>query len=314
MNVDYTVPVFSGRFIMSQNYIKNIRHDYISGAAKLTSKSLVSLEAFVKNDRSVSPADFIRSLKNYLDALVYSQPFMASIRNGASDLLEYSVKINAEDPDIRDLRSRVLRFIKKTKRERGSMLRDLGRIGATLLNPNSKLLTYSASSSVLSVLKAASDAGIPFSVVLSEARPMREGVKLAKDIAALNIPVTLVIDILLQHYMASAQAVMIGADWISETQFTNKVGSQLLVGLALERELPVYVAATTDKVLAQKEYPIFIDEQPLEQILKTQNSFINVRNRYFESIPHDENILFITEIGILKTEDIVKMATKTVIE
>jgi translation initiation factor 2B subunit (eIF-2B alpha/beta/delta family) len=93
---------------------------------------------------------------------------------------------------------------------------------------------------------------------------------------------------------------MLGADWISETQFTNKIGSALLVQLALRQNLPVYVAASTDKMLAQKFYPITVDDQAPGEILTTRSAQMKVKNRFFEAVPLSDKIEFITERGRVK--------------
>ena len=118
----------------------------------------------------------------------------------------------------------------------------------------------------------------------------------------------MVTDIHLFHYISAAQCMILGADWISETQLTNKIGSLLLVEYAVTQNIPVYIAASTDKILSQSLYPLRVDIQSPGEIFETKSKYITVRNRYFEAVPLKEALHFITERGILRQPDIVKIA------
>jgi len=290
---------------------EKISSDHRSGAAKLTSASISALSSYIRADQSGTTGEFIGNLESVVDEIINAQPYMASVRRRVADAVRVCREFSEDSDSVDFLKKLTGKFLAEKTREQKTMLRDIGSIGKEVIGENQKILTYSASGSVMAVFKAAVDSGIPFSVILSESRPMREGVKFAKELASLHVKTTLVVDIHLPHFIAAANCMIIGADWISETQFSNKIGSHLLVERALTQNIPVYIVAATDKILAQMYYPLTVDKQPPGEILKTSSGFIDIRNRYFEAIPHDNRVKFITEQGILNTEEIIKLAEQT---
>ncbi|MFC1555262.1 hypothetical protein ACFL7D_11570, partial [candidate division KSB1 bacterium] len=267
--------------------------------------------SFINDYRFIDHDRFFKDVSGLCWDIRNSQPYMASVQNQVLNFMKKVKEPLQDNPDFDFLRTELLTYLKAEKHSISGMLKDLGKEGTELISPFSNLLTYSASDSVFQILRSAERSGKKFSVVLSEARPMKEGVKFAKRIAKMNIPVTLVVDMYLPHFIPTVEFVLIGADWISETQFTNKIGTGFLVDLAHKQNIPVYIAASTDKILAQKYYPLNIDSQPQEEILRTENDQLTVKNRYFEAVLLSGEMRFITEKGILELAEIVSIAGKT---
>ena len=295
---------------MNRSSILRIQNNHRSGAARITSDCLSALISFIQSDSSSSAEDLFRNLCDYSSQLINAQPFMASIRNETKTFLRIAEEYSNRKITVDEFRSVILKWLTRRIRERRSALHRLGVIGSSVIETNNTILTYSASSAVFSLLTEAHQQRKPFSVIMSEARPMKEGVLFAKRLARCGIPATITIDILLPHYLLAAQKVIIGADWISETQFTNKIGTGLIVNFALKQHIPVYVAASSDKLHPQREYPLMVDEQPPEEIVSNKIPNLTVKNRYFEAVPHSDKLLFITERSILKPEEIIHYITR----
>lgn len=291
--------------------ISDISNDNISGASNLTSKSLSAISLFLQNSGSMPPDELLAGLEQLCVQIVNSQPFMASIRNICGSLLSEARNLLEHEQQSEKLCAGLKRRLLVKEDKARSMLRILGSIGSGLIKPNMRIMTYSGSGSVMSVLSAASESGVPFSVILSEARPMREGIQFAEKLSALNIPATVVTDIHLPGFMNEVDCLILGADWISETQFTNKTGSRILIEYATKQKIPVYIAASTDKILAQKYYPDKPDRQNPDEILKSVSKNITVINQYFEQIPLSDELTFITEEGLFMKDEIVIAAGKT---
>lgn len=296
---------------MRNQNVGAIRNDHVSGASYLTSRCLQYLVSAVKDNRRKTTASLLENFLNKCDLLIQAQPFMASIRNDIYFATGTAQKLFEDKISLNEFRSKIIAKLEEREKANRTALRNVGSHGSEIIDPNIRILSYSASGSVEEVFLAARRSGIPFSVILSEARPMNEGIDFARRLSRLSIPVSLVIDMHLPHYSASAHCMIVGADWISETQFTNKIGTGLLVDLALQRSIPVYVAASTHKILAQKYYPLSVDSQPEEEILRTTSKHLTVKNRYFEAVPLRDGVRFITENGIVTQEEIVEQANNT---
>lgn len=280
----------------------DIKTDHLSGASALTVGGLQAVIEYFKNTDTVLPEKLREDFHAVWKDIVDAQPFMASLRSAYGHVHNAVDSLGSGQGSAADFKKRIIELLTGESRTIKRHVSCLGKNGSSIMTPNMRILTYSRSGSVERIFHEAHKERIPFSVVLSEARPNNEGTEFAKALARKKIPVTLVIDVNLYHYIASAQCLMLGADWISETQFTNKIGSALLVQLALEQKIPVYVAASTDKTLAQKFYPITVDDQPPGEILTTHNTHLTVKNRFFEAVPLSDEIDFITERGIVKHE------------
>ncbi len=278
----------------------HIAHDHFSGATELTSGSLRTAAAYLKKSDTQDRAILIRDYHTLWKDIIDAQPFMASLRTTYQRICRAIEQLDFKNYETEAIREQLLKIITREDRKVRRNLTCLGEKASGIINPNMKIVTYSRSSSVEKLFLTARNLNIPFSVILSEARPNKEGIRFAKALARKKVPVTLVIDVHLYHYLAVAQCLILGADWISETQFTNKIGSALLVDLALKQNILVYVVATTDKIFAQKFYPLTVDEQPPGEILSAKLDHIRIKNRYFEAIPFSEEIRVITEQGILR--------------
>lgn len=296
---------------MKNRIVAEIQNDNLSGASQLTGNTLQVLVTLLTESHYKTLNQLIKVFRKTCKQMADAQPFMASIRNGMASASDYAEQLKKDTATIETAKSKLVQYLKKQINYSQEAANRLGEIGRDLIDPNIRILTYSASDSVKRVLLSACKRDIPFSVVLSEARPMNEGAQFAKQLSKYSIPVSLVIDMHLSHYIPSVQCVIIGADWISETQFTNKVGTGIIVDLALTQKIPVYVASTTNKILAQSYYPLETDSHPPEEILRTRSKYLEVKNRYFESVLLRDGIRFITEKGILEPEEIIKLAKTT---
>ncbi|MBI4198982.1 MAG: hypothetical protein HY535_00715, partial [Chloroflexi bacterium] len=160
------------------------------------------------------------------------------------------------------------------------------RHGAALVRSRSLVQTYSNSTAVRLALWRAMGAGRRFEVVCSESRPMREGVSLARRLAALGIPVHLVVDAALAEWVERADLVLLGADAILPEAVVNKVGTEPLLHAARRAGVPAYVLAESSKWLpdALAEFWRIREEAP-EEIARPGVPNLRVHNRYFGTSP-----------------------------
>jgi translation initiation factor eIF-2B subunit alpha len=108
----------------------------------------------------------------------------------------------------------------------------IGQLADSFIRDGSTILTHGFSRVVISVLLRAFSQGKRFTVVVTEARPDDIGYQTAKRLRDANIPVNLITDAAVAHYMDRIDLVIVGAEGIVENGgIINKTGThQLSIG------------------------------------------------------------------------------------
>jgi len=161
--------------------------------------------------------------------------------------------------------------------------------------PQGTVLTYSRSSTVEAILLARR----PERVLVSEGRPLLEGVALARTLAQAGLQVTLVTEAQLGEAVGEAQAVVVGADaLLPDGGVLNKVGTRTLALLARRARAPFLVAAETAKLLPPSlARSLFPEEGEVEEVATSLPPQVEVRNRYFDVTPSSLVTAYLTEDG-----------------
>ncbi len=173
-----------------------------------------------------------------------------------------------------------------------------------------QLLTLSFSGSVARVLGSLLRE-TPFAIVCGEGRPRYEGRRMAEVMSAAGATVTATTDAGLTSFLATATAVVVGADAIAAAYWINKVGTRGLVAGAWHHGLPVYVIGTRDKALAAPLAARWVaDEAPPAEVWPGAPPGISVWNPYFEPTPVELATAFLTEIGAVPPVDVPALAER----
>ncbi|MFQ5768872.1 MAG: S-methyl-5-thioribose-1-phosphate isomerase [Acidobacteriota bacterium] len=207
----------------------------------------------------------------------------------------------------------------KMKAEDLRACRELGRLGAALLEPGSRVLTHcnagalatSGFGTALGVIRAASRERKIAMVYADETRPFLQGARLtAWELMQDQIPVTLIADSMAGHLMSlgKVNAVIVGADRIAANGDTaNKIGTYQVAVLAREHELPFYVAAPTTTIdpAASTGHAIPIEERDPKEITTLAGKSIapdgvKAANYAFDVTPARLVTAIITEAGIAR--------------
>ncbi len=168
---------------------------------------------------------------------------------------------------------------------------------ATEALPQGTVLTYSRSSTVEAILAARR----PRRVIVSEGRPLLEGVALARSLAQRGLAVTLITEAQLGEAVGEAQAVLVGADaLLADGSVLNKVGTRSLALLCRRAGVPFLVAAETAKLLPPSlSRSLFPEEGEAQEVAASLPSGVEVRNRYFDLTPARWVTAYLTEEGPL---------------
>ncbi|MCK5817351.1 MAG: hypothetical protein KAH15_05055 [Candidatus Marinimicrobia bacterium] len=153
-----------------------------------------------------------------------------------------------------------------------------------LIKDGSKIFTFSHSSLVRKAIMDAAQTGKRFEVILTEARPMGEGLSLAKFLGRAGIPISLYTDAAMELAISRCDIVLVGTDWYWHRGFINKIGTHSALRIAHEREKAFYVLSDSSKYIKTPPSDWSRDKHPHSQILMEKIENVIVHNPYFESI------------------------------
>lgn len=186
------------------------------------------------------------------------------------------------------------------------------------LPPSKTAYTHCHSSTVEKLLKSMSDKQEGFKVACSETRPVFQGRITAQNLLNLGVDTTLVVDSAAAPFVADRSyfpidTVFIGADEITLSgDVINKVGSFGIALAAYYSSTPIYVVATLLKMNPKTAFSAVQIEQrnPLE-VWENPPKDLKIYNPAFDLVPNKLITGYITEVGIVKPEDMARKLHET---
>jgi len=292
------------------NLLEELKGDKTSGASELARKAAEVLISFSEESKSEDNKRFLIELTKLGKNLIAVQPESVPIFNLVNSVLLATEHVR-ESLALADLKN----FTSEKAREfKTNSLKALDRIaiwGQPLIENNFKVMTISNSTAVFYILRKAKQGRTNFRVYVPESRPLFEGRLLAKKLADLGIPVHLITDASMGYFIGRINLILVGADRISETNFTNKVGTWYLALLAKEFKIPFFVASERSKFISEllRKKESFYGQ--VSEVWVEKYSNIEIDNPYFEQIPISYCKKFITNDGFFVPSQIPKMIRKS---
>lgn len=256
--------------------VREIRSDRERGARQL---ALATLEAL----RSVAPECGGEEFRECARELALARPMMATTQNAVawawSRYLDTGDASKAVDDVIEAIQTAT----------------DGMAAAARRVIPTDTLLTYSYSSSVIELLARLK----PRRVIVSESRPSLEGIRMARDLAAHGMSMTLITEAQMALFVQEAGAVVVGADTIlPEGDLINRIGTRMLALAAKDADVPLYSISDTLKVTAPSSpMPFAPEEGEPKEVCEAK--WLEVRNVYYEMTPARLLSAYVTETGIM---------------
>ncbi|HEX3036491.1 MAG TPA: hypothetical protein VHT73_15445 [Thermodesulfobacteriota bacterium] len=289
--------------------IQEIRADNRSGAAEITKRAADVFIDFSKIKTS-KKTEFLSLIHQVSRELIGSQPSMAPIINLVNGVLIKVEELNDLKAMREGVQAEAQSFVKDMNTGLGSIISHSLHIIKNLKNTPS-ILTYSYSSTVLNVLGDARKAGLEFTVTCTESRPTSEGKRLAKILVSEDIQVTYIVDMLAFSFIKEGKVdlILVGGDSISTEGLINKIGTLGLAVFAKNFDVPIYALLGTEKLLSPQLVPYLkIEHREAEEVLITGDKDINVVNRYFDITPLSFLTGIVTELGVLKGNEVKERA------
>ncbi len=152
---------------------------------------------------------------------------------------------------------------------------------AAALRMSRRVLTHSASSACRETLLRWWRPGRE--VVVTESRPGREGVSMARGLSSAGLRVTVISDAQAGLFVPRCEAVLVGGDAITtDDQLINKAGTRLAALAARESRIPCYAVIQTHKV-CPPGWPLSLAPQDPAKLARV--SGVRVANVAFDATP-----------------------------
>ncbi|KAI8463744.1 MAG: eukaryotic initiation factor [Monoraphidium minutum] len=262
-----------------------------------------ALTGLIKNSGAQTMMGLEKELKDAAAALQRCNPTSISLKAGCELFLRYTTRTSAlEMEDFAAAKARLI--------ERGNRFADISirarqaiaELGARFIRNGSTLLTHGHSRVVLALLQRAVSQGLNFSVVVTEGRPDGTGQSMARALAELGVPVTLVLDSGVAYALERVDMVLVGAEGVVENGgVINKLGTYQIALCAKALNRPFYVAAESYKFA--RLYPLNQQDLPIEHkpvdVGPLLPRSVAVDNPSRDYTPPPYISLLVTDLGVL---------------
>ena len=230
--------------------------DKVSGATSLVAAVATLLEAFATDMRGQHRDAWIKDLREVATSLLVAQSGMASLVNLFNRVFSAIDSETTSDTALQAAAIAARSMADAQDADREAICRQ----AIALLPQRTVIFTHSASSTVLRTLLLAREMGREPEVICTESRPMNEGRELASELAAHEVPVTLVVDAGMYLNLRHVGIVFVGGDSLTEQGVVSKLGTAGLAACSQSLNVPFYVLADSGKV-----WPSGLGDQPIHQ-------------------------------------------------
>lgn len=287
--------------------LEDIRSLKIQGASAVALAAVDFISYKLDHFKGSSKRELYRVISKARKDLIATRPTEPFMRNALRYIFTAGGK--TFDEYVMSLKNKVERA-KQNLRYANDLISE---IGFHKIRKGSVIYTHCHSSTVVHILKKASDHGVRFTINNTETRPLYQGRKTAKELSRMGIPVRHFIDSAARIAIKQSDLVLLGCDAITtEGKVINKIGSEMIAEIAYRYDVPVYSCTHSWKFDPQT---VFGMDEPIEnrsrnEIWPNAPKKIEVYNPAFEMIRSGLVTGLITEIGIYRPEILVEEMKK----
>ncbi len=263
-----------------EQVVKDIKSVRVQGAREIAIYALNFLQNFAKKN------GFGLKLEVVAMMLEEARPTAVVLHN-ALEIVKKEKKLSTI--------AKLLKQLETSKNE-------IAKVGSRIVKRNSKILTHCHSGEALAIIENSKNKKI--SVIATETEPLEQGIKTVKELAKNKIPVTLITDSSVAHFMKDVDEVILGSDAIRKEGIVNKIGTLQVALAAKEFKKPFYVVGNSLKFDTRKK--LVIEERPPKEVHPKLKG-VKIRNPAFDLVPWKYVSAVVTEKGIFKPGKIVRM-------
>jgi len=282
-----------------------IRKLEVQGARNVAIAAIQSVEELAKATKAETRKEFMKELSEAKATLFASRATEPLMRNAVRWII--SQVENSGKEEVAALAKVVSSSSSKFLKNLEASKECIAEIGAKRIRDNMVVFTHCHSSTVTHLLRKAKEEGKTFEVVCTETRPVFQGRITAKEMLALGVKTTFIVDSAARSFMRNADLVIVGADAItSEGNVINKIGTGTVALLAHEARKPFYVVTELlkfDPATVCGEYEK-IEERSPDEVWKGAPEKLSIRNPAFDVTRRNFIHGVICEEGIISPHSI----------
>lgn len=262
-----------------------------------------ALAAVIRNSEAKTMMELEIELKKASDSLKSWDTTSISLTAGCDLFMRYVTRTSAlEYEDFNSARSRLIERAEKFGEISYKARKIIAMLSQDFIFDGCTILVHGFSRVVMEVLKMAAQNKKLFRVLCTEGRPDRSGLRLANELAKLDVPVKLLIDSAVAYTMDEVDMVFVGADGVVESGgIINMMGTYQIALVAHSMNKPVYVAAESYKFA--RLYPL--DQKDMGPALRPIDfgvpipSKVEVETSARDYTPPQYLTLLFTDLGVL---------------
>ena len=292
--------------------IDEIRNDRTHGASQLARQAITVLKTTAELSRAKTVEQLWQEQQVVGKQLMSARPAMAPLYNIVARFLN-TITPATKGLDIKSARVFTLSTAETIIQESLQAVKRIAHIGSSLIRDNDRIMTHSYSSTVVAALKEAAAKYRNMAVIVGRSGPNRSGERMARELAAYDIPLTFIDDAAIGLFVSRAHKVMVGADRVcADGGVVNGIGTYLVALAAQRAGIPFYVLCETLKFDPRtKSTQVDLEEKEPEQVAATDAlPGVKVKNPYFDITPLELITGIITENGMLSREDVLNYMRK----
>jgi ribose 1,5-bisphosphate isomerase len=283
----------------------------VAQAVRVAADRIRTLEALAKETSAKTRKEFLKELSEAKATLFASRATEPLMRNAVRWIISQVEQSGKQQADAlaKLVSSSSSQFLKNLEASKEC----IAEIGAKRIRDNSVVFTHCHSSTVTHLLSKAKEDGKTFEVICTETRPVFQGRITAKELLALGVKTTFIVDSAARSFMRNADLVIVGADAItSEGNVINKIGTGTIALLAHEARKPFYVVAELlkfDPATVCGDYEK-IEERSPDEVWKGAPEKLIVRNPAFDVTRRDFIHGVICEEGIIPPHSVAEVVRR----
>ena len=278
----------------------------VRGAATIADAVAEALRVQATESDAAAPEEFRAGMRAAARRLLDTRPTAVSLPNALRFVLG---RLSGET--VSDLRESAIQAADDLQDRLAAAHADLGAEGADRLDDGDTIMTHCHSTDALGMVEQAVADGRDLSAVVKETRPRQQGHITARELSAMGVDVTLIVDGAAYSFLEQVDHVLVGADRIeADGAVVNKIGTSGLAVLAEERGVPLTVAAQTIKLDpgSLRGEPVEIEQRDPAEVLPPDEreglKAITVANPAFDVTPPERVDAIVTERGVFPPDEI----------
>jgi ribose 1,5-bisphosphate isomerase len=287
---------------------ERIRKLEVQGARNVATAAITATEALATKTKARNKREFVKELLNAKETLFRSRETEPLMRNAVRLIINQVER--SSQKNVKKLAKEVSAASQRFLKELENSKQRIGEIGSKRIRNNSTILTHCHSSTVTYLLKKAKQDGKTFEIICTETRPVFQGKITAREMLALDVKTTFIIDSATRFFMNQVDMVIVGADAItSEGNVINKIGTSTVALVAQEARTPFYVVSELLKFDPATMYGDYekIEEREPNEIWKEAPRDLVIRNPAFDVTRRDFIHGVICEEGIISPHSITEV-------